>query len=415
MIRVSKALQNPALRLVQRCARLAAFVGIISCEIAPAQSPDEQLTNGAQVLSLSAEQAKTGVSVSVKGVVTAAEPNWGGRFFVQDATGGVFVENISDRQPQPGDLVTVSGVSHPGAFAPIITKPHWEHLGTATLPAAKIVRIEQLMAGGEDGQRVEVSGIIRAVEAGTDRLEVTLASGGFRMQIYLPIPPRINCQRLVGATVRARGTAAASYNAQLRHLIRVILYVPQEVADFIIEKPELTNPFEEPVLPLNNIAQYRKDSTPGKRVHVKGAVTYQRLGQDIFLNDDTGGLHVKSHQTNTFAPGEVIEAVGFPDLENFLPVLQDAVFQKTDEPAKLVEAEAASVAQLQAGLHHADFMMLRGNLLDRNVRLIPQPKGGTPRYKTMLLLQSENLSFTAEAETPGERIKPFDDPDWQPD
>ena len=46
--------------------------------------------------------------------------------------------------------------------------PRWHKLGTAPLPEAKPTPIEQLMAGIEDSQRVEISGIVRAftIEAG---------------------------------------------------------------------------------------------------------------------------------------------------------------------------------------------------------------------------------------------------------
>src|ERR1700733_12065936 len=108
------------------------------------------LTNASQVLCLPAERAILGESIRVTGVVTSAEPGWEGRFFVQDQSGGIFVENLGAAPPQPGDLVEVSGISHPGAFAPIITRPHWKKLGTAPLPPPKTVPIEQLMAGVED-------------------------------------------------------------------------------------------------------------------------------------------------------------------------------------------------------------------------------------------------------------------------
>ena len=121
-----------------------------------AQPTGELLTNALDVLSLPADRALSGMEVSLQGVVTVAQPDWGGRFFVQDATAGIFVENISDRHPVPGDLIRVTGVSHPGGFAPIITRPRWEKLGTAPLPTAKPVSIEQLMAGLEDSQRVEI-------------------------------------------------------------------------------------------------------------------------------------------------------------------------------------------------------------------------------------------------------------------
>jgi signal transduction histidine kinase len=340
--------------------------------------------------------------VMVIGVVTAAEPTWEGKFFVQDATGGVFVDHRTGDQPKVGDLVRVTGISHPGAFAPDITKPHWQKLGTAPLPEAKAVLIEQMMVGVEDSQRVEVRGIVRAVELGKNRLEITLASGGYRFHVYTPILKGVaDPQTLVGATVRLRGTAAASPNAQLRHLVSVILFVPQE-QDFIVEKQELTNPFTEPVLPLNNIAQYRNDTEPGKRVHVRGVVTYQRPGEDLFLKDGSGGLHVKSHQLGSFAVGEVVEVVGFPGLENFLPVLQDAICHRTTKPRQNVIAQSVPIEEVQAGLHYADFVALQGNVLDRNIRHVRHVANGKEWIKTVLLLQSENLSFTAEAETPDE-------------
>src|SRR4051812_1869793 len=118
MTRNREALERLLLRgfPVIPCLLVAAL--LLTNSPSPAQESEATLTNGAQVLSLSAERASLGVKVTVTGVVTAAEPNWGGRFFVQDGTGGVFVEYINIDQPTPGDLVEVSGISHPGAFAP---------------------------------------------------------------------------------------------------------------------------------------------------------------------------------------------------------------------------------------------------------------------------------------------------------
>jgi signal transduction histidine kinase len=406
MSRTSKTRQNVVSRWFYFSCLLALLGFLLYSISAPAQDTEEVvlaneevLTNASQILSLPAEQAILGKKVLVTGVVTAAEPNWDGRFFVQDASGGIFVGLRKVAPPVPGDVVEVTGNSHPGAFAPTIMKPHWRKVGTAPLPAPKIVPIEQLMAGSEDSQRVEVVGIIR--EAGIEgaRLRVTLANGGYRLRVYLPVPKDVDPQTLVGSRVRVRGTAAASFIADLRHLVTMILYVPV-ASDFIIEQPELTNPFDEPMLPLKNIAQYRRDATPDQRVHVKGTVTYQRLGQDIFIKDATGGLHIKSLQVQPFAVGDVIEVVGFPGLENYLPVLQDAIFHKTSDPRLPVEANPVSVPQLQAGLHHADFIAVEGTLLDRNLRPSREVNSSNFLVRTVLLLQSSNFSFTAEAETP---------------
>ena len=101
------------------------LLALLTCvqAVLGAESVGEQLTSAKEVLALPAERAESGIGVAVQGVVTAAQPDWGGRFFVQDPTAGIFVEFIGDRQPHPGDLVRVTGVSHPGGFAPIITQP----------------------------------------------------------------------------------------------------------------------------------------------------------------------------------------------------------------------------------------------------------------------------------------------------
>jgi len=363
-----------------------------------AEQADELLTNASQVLSLSAEQASHGIKISIKGVVTAAESNWGGRFFVQDSSGGVFVENINNRQPAPGDVVTVSGISYPGGYAPIISRPHWEKEGTAPLPPSKPVAIEQLMSGAEDSQRIEISGIVRNAQVSGAQLELELASGGYRIHVYQPVPPGLDLPTLVGAKVWVKGTAATAYNAPLRHLVAVDVYVPV-LADCVVEEPAAPDPFRAPLSPINSIGQYYRGRSPGDRAHVKGVVTCQRKGEDVFIRDATGGLQIKSSNLLSVSPGDVIEAVGFPGVENFLPVLEDAVFRKTDEPRADVRPKSVPIRELMQGLHHADLIILNGKLLDRLAEEVPSPVGGSDMIKTTLVLQTTNLVFNAEVET----------------
>jgi hypothetical protein len=141
--------------------------------------PNVVLTNAAQILALPTDHA-SGVKVSIRGVVTAAEPGaiWYGRFFVQDSTAGVFVENIGTNQPKPGDLVEIQGISHPGGYAPIISNPQWHKLGTAPLPEAQPVLIEQLMAGIDDSQRVEITGTVRGFRPLGEMIVFDVVSGG---------------------------------------------------------------------------------------------------------------------------------------------------------------------------------------------------------------------------------------------
>ncbi len=381
-------------------ARLAAllWLGAVLPAV-PAQTTTATLTNAMDVLALSATNAASQIPVHVKGVVTVAEPTpaWGNRFFVQDASGSVFVDNRVSAQPAVGDLVEVWGVTHPGGYAPVISKPHFKKIGTAPLPAARPVTIERLMSGVEDSQRVEISGIVRTAQIVATRLQVELASGGYRFSAYAPVRPGLDPQSLVGAKVLLRGTAAAAFNAPLRHFVKVAVFASR-VEDFVVQEPAPTGGFNEPVIPLNGIAQYRIDRSPGNQMHVKGVVAYQRKGVDIFLEDGDGGLEVRTTQTNTVTPGDVVEAVGFPAVDNYLPVLEDAVFRKTTDPRMNLVPRVATPGGIQRGLHHADLITLQGRLIDRLVKGISQ-NSDEADIRTTLVLQTTNLYFTAEKDT----------------
>jgi len=358
---------------------------------------EEVLTNASEVLRLSQEQAARALPIAITGVVTAAEPGWAGRFFVQDASAGVFVNNTDGVEPAPGDLVTVAGASMPGGYAPCIDKPHWKKIGTAPLPKAKVPTVEEFIAGGEDSQRVEMSGVVRFAFTNADRLGIQMVSGAYRFMAYSPIPRGINPQALIGARVRVRGTAGVAFNAPLRHFLTIVIYAPT-VSDFVIEEPANAEPFETPLTPLNGIAQYRNGPSAGGRIHVRGVVTYQRPGQDLFIQDTNSGLQVKTWDGARFSPGDIVEAVGFPGVENFLPVLEDAVLRKVEGHKAVLTPTAVSVGELQMGLHHAQFITLKGKVLDRVMKGARTYANGLVIANSVLVLQTSNLVFTAEKE-----------------
>lgn len=382
----------------------------------------ELLTNAADVISLPADRAERHLKVSVTGVVTASDPSLHGRFFLQDATSGVFVDNAQGERPEPGDLVRVSGVSDAGAYAPIITAPQIQKLGRAPLPEAKVVSVERLMSGAEDSQRIEVDGTVRSARLEGVRLILELVSAGYRFSAFVIASNTLDAQALVAAQVRVRGTAAEAHNRSLRHFLRAEVYVPS-LEDFQVEHRELADPFELPPSPLNSLAQYRHDVSPNGRIHVRGVVTLQRLGESLFLKDSTGGLQVQSKQPLACLPGQTVEAVGFPGFEEFQPVLQDAVFRVVPGPAVNVQPKPITLQELQEGRHHADYVQLSGRLINRTVRrsraaaiatgarpAAPEsplsnevgPGSGSKSpvrgTETTLVLQSSNFLFAAQAQ-----------------
>jgi signal transduction histidine kinase len=370
------------------------FMLVVVSPVAPAQESGRLLTNAVDVISLSAEQASRSLKVSLTGVVTAADPVLKGRFFVQDSTGGVFVDNVNGRRPGPGDVVEISGITYAGAFAPTVTAPSVRKIGTAPLPPAKPVSVEQLMSGSEDSQRIEISGIVRDARNDGSRLTIDLVMGGYRFRAYLSVAPDFQPQKLIGALVRVRGTAAEAHNRSLRQLIAVEVYIP-DLADLVVEKSESVNPFDSPAIPLDKLAQFRRGNSLAQRVHVRGAVTFQKPGEYLFLEDRIFGLQVQSRERTKLLPGEVVDAVGFLSFENYLPVLQDAVFRDTGEPLVLVKPHLATIEELQSGLYHADYISLSGKLIELTINR--GRHGAASPGTTTMVLQTSNVTFTAIA------------------
>lgn len=371
----------------------------------PGSSP-RTLGRAAEVRELSSEVAMTRLPVTVRGVVTASEPYWDGKFIVQDESGGIFVNN-SGRQPAVGDLVEVIGVSGPGEFAPVIAETRWTKLGTAPLPPPRQTTIERLMAGAEDSQRVEITGLVRAVSFAPTRrkLMVEVSLGAYRVRVFPPLPPHLKPDSLIGAKVTVRGTAATSFNVALRQLTAVNLFVPN-AEEFVVLQPEAGSPFEAPAVKLGDVARYRPNSSLSDRMHVRGVVTLQRTGQDFYLQDDTGGLHVESQQPMpVLAPGDGVEAVGFLEFINFRPVLKDAIYRTTASPPTPITSRVVPYEELRNGQHPGELITLRGKLLDRNTRPVRRENAAFSGQRITCTIQTPELTFTAECETTTDNLR----------
>ncbi|MBC2607084.1 histidine kinase [Pelagicoccus albus] len=390
---------------------LAALV--IGSTISPAQkepSPEQPLRTIAEISALSDNVAGRQLQISVTGVVTAAEPSWEGQFFIQDDTGGVWVEYYGDQTPPVSSLIQITGESHPGAFAPIIAKPRWKVLGTAPLPAALPVAIEDLVLGVFDGKRVEVRGIVRAVEINTDHASLTLAIGGHRLEVWTPIEAIPDPDSLIASKVLARGATATHYIQDLRHLTGVGVYVSRP-EDFEVISHEEHNPFASDPIPINRVAQHRPGMGSDNRIRILGTVTHKSMGSRVFIQDDTAALRITSSHTEGVEVGDTVEVVGFLEIEQHLPVLNDAEFRPVNVPPPDFSAVPVTFEELKRGLHHGERITLEGKVLDRTTRQILDANGNRIGNATTWLIQGKDLTFNVEYENssvdPIETIAPI--------
>jgi len=383
-VRVPRSLKHSArfLRLVP--------VPALWAGLAAAQTQLPVLTTSREVHQLTAEQAGRKYPVRVRGVITfVSEPL--GQLFIQDETGGIFVEIQGDYgfRMQPGQVLQVEGVSAPGGYAPDIEPSRVQRVGQGPLPTPRKVTFDQMAAGQEDCNWVEFSGVVRCVRtsplswAGLD-----MVGGRGRVIVALGQPAPEACQRLVDAEVSVRGVCIAQFNRK-GQLIQVALQAPG-MAEISVTKPAPADPFGAPLRQSGHLLQYAPREEHVHRVKVRGVVTLQQAGRSLFISDGTEGLCVETRQTTPVQPGDLVEAVGFPAAGEYVsPVLQDAVFRKIGAvapvPALEIRAEDG-----RRDTNHAALVQLEGVVLNRVERVRDQT----------LQLRAGSVVFDAHLDAP---------------
>ena len=85
--------------------------------------------------------------------------------------------------------------------------------------------------------------------------------------------------------------------------------------------------------------QFTTRGAVGHRIRVRGTVTYQQPGRSVFVRfvrDGAQGLRIITEQKLELSSGNRIEALGFPEIGQYAPVLEDSSVRRMghEEPAK---------------------------------------------------------------------------------
>jgi signal transduction histidine kinase len=288
------------------------------------------------VRQLSPEEAARGYPVQIRGVITDDIP--APDFFVQDSTAGIYVEGSLSPSFEHhfGDLIELDGVTGPGKFAPVIRELKVRVLGKGTLPETRIYPFGELAGGQQDSQWAGVRGIVRSVSIDRNSwretvLAMTVASGGGRFTVRVPIAREQNFSSWIDSDVLIAGVCGSLFNNN-RQLIGVLFYVP----DLRLIKVET----QAKEVPFSSLMRFSPVKGSQHRVRVQGVVAYQQPGRALFLQENGQGLRVLTLQDTKLAVGDVVEVAGFPAVGASAPVLEDAVFHRVGpsvapEPVRL--------------------------------------------------------------------------------
>lgn len=291
------------------------------------------LRQSALVKRLSADEANRHAPVLIHGVVTQVLPEWWG-FSLQDATDGVYVAVGKPLPPglQVGQAVEVEGQTFAGNFAPVVKAENIRVLGTAPMPHAQRVNWPALATGACDNEYVEVQGIVRSaglVEPPAwewRAVALRLDLGGNFIWAYVRGHERLLEAPLVDGTVKVRGVCLVFSNSQ-RQFQGTALTVSQS-SDVDLLQPGPRDQFEAPLQTIPHLFGFHPGSASSHRVRVDGIATLQLQG-NVYVQQGSSGILVRTASAPKIIPGDVVEAVGFPAAGGFSTVLEDALVRVT--------------------------------------------------------------------------------------
>jgi len=372
---------------------LAGILALVASNARGAQSANPEislptLTNAHAAHSLTTQEAARKYPVHLRAVVTYYDPYIDprhGALFVCDFSGCIFAA-IPSKPILPihaGTVIDIEGVSGPGDFAPVVDQAKIRVVGESHVPArAPRVTRTQMMTGAEDGQWIEIEGIVHSVVESAANVTLNLAASDGIVNVTTVREEGVNYSRLVDAAVLIHANVAPFFSKN-RQLTGVRLFFPT-LAEMKIEEPSPPDVFALPLRPISHLLRFEPGVVSLHRVHVRGRVTLEWPGRLLCIQDDTGGLCASIAQSNSATLGNWVDVAGFPVANGFAPTLEDATFRPAGV-GQLVPGLPITAKQAMAGDHDAELVQIEGHLvdLDRETR--------TPT----LLLSSGGILFPA--------------------
>ncbi|MBI5386313.1 MAG: PAS domain S-box protein [Verrucomicrobia bacterium] len=352
------------------------------------------LTNAAQIHALSPTEAKRHYPIRLRAVVTYHDAIWG-NLFVQDATGGIYVNYSPVTNAWPaGSVVELEGISEPGAYAPVVTSERGRVVGRSALPAAVEEPLTTLTTGRRDSQWVSVSGVVRAVSEDHGHAAFDLAAAGGHFQAFMPLASGQSLPtNLVDAEITIRGACGTVFN-QRRQATGIKLLTP-DLEQIRVIRPPPANPFSLPSRPVESLLSFTAAETVEHRVSVRGVVTLRLEDGAFYLQDESAGVLVRPQEESAVKAGDTVIVLGFPVVEGYSPVLHNAVVQRT-YPSEPPSPRAHSAGGLLQGQHDGVLVRLRG--------LVTEAVGAAGSQR--LVVQSGDHWVDAILESRSARIRP---------
>ena len=324
------------------------------------------ITTARAAHSLTGEEAARKYPVRLRATATYYDPYVDARhgaLFVHDVSGGVFVAVPVEPvlHLKAGAMIDITGVSGPGDYAPIVVATKVTVVKeSGPLPKPHEVGLARLLTGAEDGEWVEVEGLVRDVRETPKNVRLRLSMSEGSIEASTVREPGVDYSRLMDAKIRVRANAAPLFNLS-RQMTGAQLFFPS-MAEVKVEEAAPANPFSTPIVPINTLMRFAPNHAFEHRVHLRGTVTLYWPGRMICVRDKSKGVCAAVTQTTPLSVGDAVDLLGYPAIGDYKPTLIQAVFRKYGR-GKLPAPVSVSAERALAADNDAELVRIEGRLV----------------------------------------------------
>jgi signal transduction histidine kinase len=357
---------------------------------------NELLTTAAQVRHLKPDEARAALPVIITGVVIAT---FRGSLVLQDASGGIYINMLASEpsfQPAIGQFLEIAGRTAPGDFSPIVYAEKVKIFGVAAMPEPIRPSWNQIISGSLDAEYVEISGVIIARSETEMRLLTQDGMVTIKSNDRCPLPQIFDAAlaggSLIGSAVRMRGCFSTEWSPRTRKMIVGSFYLYPAAVE--VEEPAPRDPFSLPVSKAADLLGFNARASALQRIKVAGQVVLTWPGE-FFLLDEQTGIRVLTASEQTLQDGDLVEAVGFPQLGGPAPILQEAQVRKTGH-APRPDPVVVSSADLLNHKHDSTLVQVQALVISDALQMdrrILELQAGPYRFLATLREAGENLKM----------------------
>lgn len=332
------------------------------------------LTTSTEIRALPPEEARKNYPVRLVGTILSKQIPTGAGMFVSDGVQAAWVNwpGSDPSQLEVGDQVIVDGVTDPGGFSTIVSAKTIQRVGKGVIPTPIPIQLEHLPDISLEARWIEIRGTVRSCRSmnpndvangsqgskggplpTVDKLKhfslIELSNGN--IAVTLKIDAELDSKRYDDAEIIVRGICVNQHNST-RQFVRQFIVVPGE-AFIEINQPPPEKPFSVRLFKVARLFQYYDSHATAHRVRVHGTIIHHAGTGAVWIRDGNRGLLAKGTFPDNLKPGGVVEIIGFPAIENFAPVLNNARLQIIREgppPKPIPLANRNDAAPLESDL-----------------------------------------------------------------